>query len=118
MENTDLIGLLENDPGTLSTHELLYLDYITHYAWKNKCEGLKQIHFELCSLAYLVGIHALVRQEMNARGFRHLISDTLEARSSALEQQRRTIEVGFIVRPAIGADFPGLDEMNPGESGD
>ncbi|MHB2025094.1 MAG: hypothetical protein ACYCPQ_00440 [Elusimicrobiota bacterium] len=94
MENSELIGTLQRDPSQLTDHELLYLDHAIHSAWQHECGGQAGIPFAPCSIDHLVELHAIIKRQMDLRGFRHLIADKLDARTSLLEQQRRST-VGF-----------------------
>ena len=111
MESSELLSTLRRDPSLLSDHELLFLDYAIHHAWRSLHDG-GPVYFPPCNAEQLVELHALIRGEMTRRGFQHLIADELDTRSSTLEQQRRVIEVG-LVRQVMRGGLPesgGYDE--------
>lgn len=95
MENSELLVTLQRDPSQLTDHELLYLDHAIHSAWQNKCGGRGGIPFMPCTLDHLVELHSIIRRQMDLRGYRHLIADKLDAKTSLLEQQRRAGDAGF-----------------------
>jgi hypothetical protein len=92
-----LVNILRDNPSRLSDHDLLFLDYMIHNAWKNKRDG-GVVRFPPFSFEFLAELHLLIKREMYRRCFRHLITDELDAHSSFLDQQRRTVAVGFAGR--------------------
>jgi DNA adenine methylase len=88
MNLADYGELFRADPVTLTDQELLSMDYILHSAWA-LVEASQPITYdtETWDAQDLIGLHAVVLQEMTRRGFQHTLQDALQEQTIAILMQ-------------------------------